>query len=344
MRIGLIHGDGIGPEVIESAKKVLDAVDFDADYVYVNVGYERWKRDGVAITEEDIETLKGCNAILKGPTQSMPQYESPALKIRQSLDLYANVRPIESLPYSGKKFDLIIIRENTEGSYVGEYLIKRIREEYGIDIRNFRDDKSGLAVNTRIITRKCSERIARFAFDYARKHKRKKVCCVHKVNIIKETDGLFNDIFYEVSKDYPDIENSDMNIDACSMELIQKPYDFDIILTENLYGDILSGIAAGLTNIGILGSMNIGEKYALFEPVHGTAPDIAGSGNANPIAQIRSGQYMLEYLGCGNKAKRIEEAIENILIDRKVMTEDLGGTANTKELTEELIKKLKVIE
>ncbi len=340
MKVAVIPGDGVGHEVVDSAIKVLNAVGFEADYHFFSIGYARWRKDGVAITEEDLKALEEFPVILKGPVQTTSSYESPTVRMRQHLDLYANVRPVKSLPHSPHPFHMVIVRENTEGSYAGRELLEAVKENYGFELPTFRDDKRGIAVNVRVVTGRGCERVSKFAFEYAQRTGMRKVVLAHKANVIRETDGFFRDIFFRVSKEYPKAEARDANVDALAMSIVQRPQDFDVIVTENLYGDILSDIAASLSSIGLLGSMNLGEGHRLFEPVHGTAPDIAGKGVANPIGQITAARYMAQEVGFLKMAARIERAVDDVLLGREGLTPDLGGTSTTDGVTSAILKRL----
>lgn len=330
MKIALIRGDGIGPEIVDAALKVLDAVGFAAEYVEVDVGYGRWERDGVAITEKDIKVLRESDAILKGPLITPPEkggFRSVNVAMRKALGLYANVRPAKALPITKPDYqgtDLIIVRENMEGLYSGRERVE-----------------GDTAITERIITKDEVRRISEYAFRLAENEGRKRVTCVHKANIMKQTDGLFKEVFYEVAKQHPKIQADEVLVDACAFKLVTKPQQFDILLTPNLYGDILSDLAGGLIgSLGLLGSCNIGDEHALFEPVHGAAPDITGKGIANPTGMLFATSYMISYLGESGKVRHIQEAVEATLANRSNLTPDLGGKANTKLFTEAILKRL----
>lgn len=332
-RVAVIRGDGIGPEVVDAALKVLEAMDVDLEFIHCAAGYTLWKERGLQITSETLETLKNSDAILKGPTITPvgpASYRSVAVTIRQALNLYANVRPVkfrEGVPAIHRQVDLVIVRENTEGLYAGE-------EAY----------MGNAAISTRIITRKASERIAKFAFELAKKQGRRKVTAVHKANILKATDGLFLEACREVAKNYPEIAFEDLLVDAAAMRLVMRPQELDVIVTTNMFGDILSDEAAGLVGgVGVAPSANIGERNAMFEPVHGAAPDIAGLGIANPTAMLLSASMMLDYLNMKEKAKKLEKAVENVLRDRKKTTPDIGGKAKTMEMVEAIIDELEAL-
>jgi isopropylmalate/isohomocitrate dehydrogenase-like protein len=329
MRIAIIPGDGIGPEVMDSALKVLENIGFNPEYLEVDVGYERWKREGKAIDKDDYEALRTCDAVLKGPVTTPPRstetFESVTLRIRKNLDVFANVRPFKSLPVSPfKNVDLTIVRENTEGLYSGKETLSE-----------------GVAVTERIITEDASKRIFEYSFNLARKENRRKVTCVHKANIMKKTCGLFRDVFNKVSENYSDIVPDEKLVDACAYELVKNPQAFEILVTSNMFGDILSDEAAGLIgSLGLMGSINIGNENAVFEPIHGTAPDIAGKGKANPIGMMMATSYMLDYLDRIKEGNLIRKTIVNILEEGRVLTPDLGGTANNEKLTNTIISKM----
>jgi len=324
-KIAVIPGDGIGKEVMDATLHVLEAVNVEFDYTFADAGDEYAKISGVPLPQETLDIVKNSKACLFGAAG-----ESAAdviVKMRQELDLYVNLRPVKSYP--GTKclydnLDFVIVRENTEGMYIG-------REEY--------TDEGATAL--RVITKKASERICKFAFEYAKKTSRSKVTAVHKANVLKKTDGLFKDTFYEVAEKYPEIETDDRYVDATAMFFITRPQMFDVIVTTNLFGDILSDEGAGLVGgLGLIPSANIGEKHGLFEPVHGSAPSHAGKGTANPSAMILSAVLMLEYLEENNEARRLENALIEVLKEGRVVTRDLEGTASTMEMASEVKKKL----
>jgi methanogen homoisocitrate dehydrogenase len=307
-RIAVVEGDGIGQEVIPVAQQILAAVRPDLEFFPVEVGYGRWERTGEAITSADIGTLKRAAAILFGAvtTPPDPNYRSVVLRMRKDLDLYANVRPVK-----GNAADIVIVRENTEGLYSGV-------EEVGPD----------RATTLRIITRKGSERIARFASNLAKG--RRHLTIGHKANVIK-ADTLFRDVCISVAAE-AGVPFREKFIDALCLDVLQNPRDYDVIVTENMFGDILSDVAAYLVGgLGMLPSANIGERHALFEPVHGSAPKHAGKDTANPIAAIRSSAMLLEYLDDRENAALIEKAVGQALASG-VKTRDLGGTAGTSEM------------
>ena len=326
--IAVIPGDGIGKEVMEATLHVLEALDIEFNYKFADAGDEYAEKTGVALPPETIGTVKASQACLFGAAG-----ESAAdviVKMRQELDLYVNLRPVKSYPGANSLFDnldFVIVRENTEGLYIG-------REEY--------TDEGATAL--RVITRKASERICKFAFEYAKKTGRKKVTAVHKANVLKKTDGIFKETFYQVSKNYPEMDLDDRYVDATAMFFITKPEMFDVIVTTNLFGDILSDEGAGLVGgLGLIPSANIGENQGLFEPVHGSAPRHAGKGTANPSAMILSAVLMLDYLDENEAARKIEEALVNVLSEGKIVTPDLGGKSSTMDMAREVREKLNSI-
>lgn len=321
-QIAVVPGDGIGKEVMEAAIHVLDALDIDFDYVYGQAGDECLEKTGSALPDETLEIIRNSDACLFGAAG-----ESAAdviVKIRQEMRMFANLRPVKAYPNTNSlsdDIDFMIVRENTEGLYIAN-------EE------SYTDDG---AVAKRIITREAEERIIDYAFKYAKDNNKSKVTGVHKANVLKKSDGLFKDIFYEVAERYPEIATEDYYVDATAMYLITKPESFDVIVTTNLFGDILSDEGAGLVGgLGLIPSANIGEDAALFEPVHGSAPDIAGQGIANPIAMMLSAVMMLRHLGENEAADRFDNAILKVFSDANILTGDLGGSATTMEVAEEV--------
>lgn len=321
-QIAVIPGDGIGREVMEATLHVLDGLDIDFDYVYGEAGDECLEKTGTALPDETLDIIRNADACLFGAAGETAA--DVIVKIRQEMKMFANLRPIKSYPNTNSLFDNIdfmIVRENTEGLYIaGE-------ESY--------TDEGAIA--RRIITREAEERIIDFAFKYAKENNKSKVTGVHKANVLKKTDGLFRDIFYEVAERYPDIATENFFVDATAMYLITQPESFEVIVTTNLFGDILSDEGAGLVGgLGLIPSANIGEDGALFEPVHGSAPDIAGQGKANPIAMMLSAIMMLRYIGENEAADKFENAVLKVLNDANTLTGDLGGNATTMELASEV--------
>ena len=324
--IAVIPGDGIGSEVMESTITVLNNLNLDFNYIYGEAGDACLEKTGYALPEKTIEIVKNADACLFGAAGETAA--DVIVKLRQEMKMFANLRPVKSYPNTNslaENIDFIIVRENTEGLYIAD------KEEF---------TQEG-AVARRVITREAEERIIDYAFQYAKDNKKSKVTGVHKANVLKKSDGLFREIFYEVGERYPDIEKEDFYVDATAMYLITQPESFEVIVTTNLFGDILSDEGAGLVGgLGLIPSANIGDEGALFEPVHGSAPDIAGKGIANPIAMMLSAVMMLRYLGENESAERLENAILKLLTDAKVLTGDLGGSATTSEVTNEIINLL----
>ena len=325
-RIAVVPGDGIGREVMKATLDALDILDIDFEYVYGDAGDECLEKTGNALPDETLDIIRDADACLFGAAGETAA--DVIVKIRQEMKMFANLRPVKSYPNTNSLFDdidFMIVRENTEGMYIAE-------EE------SYTDDG---AIARRIITKEAEKRIIDYAFKYARENNKSKVTAVHKANVLKKTDGLFKEIFYEVALDYPDIATEDFYVDATAMYLITQPESFEVIVTTNLFGDILSDEGAGLVGgLGLIPSANIGEDGALFEPVHGSAPDIAGQNKANPIAMMLSAIMMLRYLGENDAADKFEASILKVLNDANTLTGDLGGSATTTEITGEIIKNL----
>ncbi|MFC2286944.1 MAG: isocitrate/isopropylmalate dehydrogenase family protein [Selenomonas sp.] len=328
--ITVFKGDGIGPEITDAVLEILEKASANLAYEIFNVGEAEYERNGALIPEAGLTSFEKTHVLLKSPitTPVGKGFRSLNVTLRTKYDLYANIRPAKSneavcTPFP--KVDLITFRENTEDLYVG------VEEEI--------DENTMHA--TKIITREKSERICRAAFRYAEAHGRKKVTCVHKANIMKLSDGLFRSVFYEVAKKFPAIEADDKMVDAVCMMLVMHPENFDIMVMPNLYGDIVSDLTSGLIGgLGLLPSSNIGDRLAMFEAVHGSAPDIAGKGIANPTAFLWSACMMLEHLGDNETAARIRRAVDKTLKEAKSLTPDLGGTATTHEYTKAIVEKL----
>lgn len=329
-KITLIPGDGIGPEITAATVRIIEATGIDVEWETHIMGSQALEKYGTTLPEDTIESIKRNKVALKGPqmTPVGKGFTSVNVGLRKALDLYANVRPIKNLPNVPSRYsdiDLVIVRENTEGLYSGlEHTVI-----------------PGVVESLKIVTEKASLRIAKYAFEHARLHGRKKVTCVHKANIMKLSDGLFLECFERVAKEYPEIEADNKIVDNCCMQLVMKPEQFDIIVLENLYGDILSDLCAGLIGgLGMAPGANIGEQGAVFEAVHGSAPDIAGQGIANPTALLMSAIMMLRHLGEMDAASRIEKAMLEVFADGKSLTKDLGGTAKTNEFARAIVEKM----
>ena len=328
--ITVFKGDGIGPEITDAVLEILDAAGAGLEYEIFRVGAAEYEENGALIPEAGFASFEKTHVLLKSPitTPLGTGFRSLNVTLRKKYDLYANMRPAKSNAAVKTPFehvDIVMFRENTEDLYAGV--------EEKID--------ENTAHSIKIITRKCSERIVRSAFDYAVKNKRKKVTCVHKANIMKLSDGLFRDVFYEISRDYPGIEAEDKIVDNVAMQLVMHPENFDVIVTENLYGDILSDLTSGLIGgLGLLPSSNMGTDFAMFEAVHGSAPDIAGKGIANPTAFLWSACMMLEHLGKQEVSAKIRKAVDEVLKDGTILTPDLGGCAGTEAYTKAIIERL----
>ena len=332
--ITVIPGDGIGPEVTEATLEVLKAAGADLEYDMQLAGLIALKEVRNPLPQATLDSAEKNRLLLKGPltTPSGSGFRSINVELRKAFDLYANVRPVRTIVPGGRyeDIDLVLIRENTEGLYVGV--------EHYIGMHG---DPRAAAESVMIITRFGAERVVRYAFDYARKNGRKKVTLAHKANILKYTQGLFLDVGHEVSKEYPDIEWEDRIIDATAMQLVLDPYRFDVLVMENMFGDILSDLMAGLVGgLGFAPAGNIGEDAAMFEAVHGSAPDIAGQGIANPTGLLLSACLLLEHVDQPEVAQRIRDAVDAVVQEGTARTIDMGGKANTKEYTAALVKAL----
>ena len=322
--IAVIPGDGIGREVMDACIKVLNSLDVEFNFTYGEAGDGCLEKNGEALPNETIELAKNADACLFGAAGETAA--DVIVRLRQELNLFANLRPVKSYPNTNALFDnldFMIVRENTEGRYSAK------EEDY---------TEEG-AIARRIITRKAEKRIIDYAFQYAKNNNKSKVTGVHKANVLKVTDGLFKEILYEVAKEYEgEIEVEDFYVDATAMYLITRPESFEVIVTTNLFGDILSDEGAGLVGgLGMIPSGNIGEDGALFEPVHGSAPDIAGQGIANPMAMLLSACMMLNYLKEYEAEENLNNAILSVLNEGNVLTPDLGGNATTDEVAEAII-------
>ncbi|HEX4681113.1 MAG TPA: isocitrate/isopropylmalate family dehydrogenase [Gemmatimonadaceae bacterium] len=333
--VTLIPGDGIGPSISNATVRILDAAGADIAWDTQVAGMAGVARYGDPIPDSTLDSIKRTKLALKGPLETPvgEGYRSINVALRKTFDLYANVRPAYSIVPGGRyqDLDLVMIRENTEGLYVGVEHYIRVG-----------DDPRAAAESIAIITRQGSERIVRYAFEYAVKHNRRKVTLVHKANILKFSQGLFLDTGRMVARDYQgNIEFEERIVDAMSMNLVLHPERFDVIVTTNLFGDILSDQISGLVGgLGLAPGANIGANGAIFEAVHGTAPDIAGKGVANPGAVILAACMMLDHIGQAERAKRIRTALETTIREGKTITRDLGGKASTDEFTDAIIAKL----
>jgi isocitrate dehydrogenase (NAD+) len=322
--ITLIPGDGIGPEVSAAAVRILSATGIDFQWETEIAGAGAIGEHGTALPPRVLISVLKNKVALKGPTETPvgTGHRSVNVELRKQLELYANLRPVKTLPGIKSRYegvDLIVVRENTEDLYSGlEHVVV-----------------PGVVESIKIITEKASTRIARFAFEHARRNDRKRVSAVHKANIMKLSDGLFLDCCRKVAKDYPEVRYDEIIVDNCCMQLVLDPTRFDVLLLENLYGDIVSDLCAGfIGGLGMAPGANIGEAGAIFEAVHGSAPDIAGKNLANPMALVLSSAMMLEHLGENEAARRVRGAVYAVLAEGKKLTRDLGGTAGTTEITE----------
>ena len=327
-RIALIPGDGIGPEVVDATRTVVEATGVAVEWVRGEAGAAVAEKTGETLPDDVLDVIRGADAALKGPvtTPIGKGFQSVNVRLRQTLNLYANLRPVKNVPSIRSRFDgvdLVVVRENTEDLYSGlEHTVV-----------------PGVVESLKIITATASTRIAKFAFDYARANGRRRVTAVHKANIMKLSDGLFLDCVRKVAEDYPDIVSDDRIVDAACMDLVMRPEKYDVLLLENLYGDIVSDLAAGLVGgLGVVPGANLGTEAAIFEAVHGTAPDIAGQNKANPTALLMSAILMLRHLDMPALADRVETAMLETLREG-IKTPDVGGTAGTKEFAEAIAKR-----
>ncbi|MDA8227120.1 MAG: isocitrate/isopropylmalate dehydrogenase family protein [Desulfitobacterium hafniense] len=329
--VTLIPGDGIGDEIARETVRVLNATGGDIVWERHTAGAEVMEQFGNPLPDEVIASVRKNKVALKGPitTPVGTGFRSVNVGLRKALTLYANFRPAKTMPNVPSRYeniDIVIVRENMEDLYAG------IEHMVGDDA----------AESIKIITRKGSERVVRFAFDYARREGRKKVTAVHKANILKLSDGLFLEVARQIAKDYPDIQFDDKIVDNACMQLVLNPWQFDVMVMPNLYGDILSDLCAGLVGgLGVAPAANYGEDAVIFEPVHGSAPDIAGQNKANPMAMILCGALMLEHLGEKEAAEKLREAVRTVLAEGKNLTRDLGGSASTTDIADAIITKLK---
>lgn len=330
--ITVIPGDGIGPSIIESAIQILTHAGCDFEYEYADAGLVALEKHGELLPQATLDLIEKNKVSLKGPltTPVGGGFTSINVSLRKKFNLYANVRPVISFKGTRSRYDnidIITVRENTEGMYSGA------------GQKRSDDNKSAEAMS--IITREGAERIVKFAFELARQEGRKKVTIIHKANILKSTSGLFLEVAREIASHYPDIQSEEMIVDAACMNLVMYPERFDVMVTTNLFGDILSDLCAGLVGgLGMAPGANIGDGAAIFEAVHGSAPDIAGKNIANPTSVILASIQMLEYLGMQDKAERIRKAVRATIESGDRVTRDLGGTASTSEFTQAIIDRL----
>jgi isocitrate/isopropylmalate dehydrogenase len=371
-RIAWLPGDGIGVEVLEAARIVLDRVQLDAEYIHGDIGWEFWCKEGDAFPHRTVDLLKNVNAAMFGAITSKPVktaekeltpalqgkglvYRSPIVRMRQLFDLYICLRPCKGYPGNPlnhrEGIDLVVFRENTEDLYSGVEFNPTPRAladtltALSLPFAAFKDLPLGeYAVSCKINTRKGSERIVRAAFEFAKKFGRKKVTIVHKANVVRATDGLFLDVAKEVARGYPDIQVDDANIDAICMWLLKNPFNYDVLVAPNLYGDIISDLCAQMVGgLGFGCSGNIGEKLAVFEPTHGSAPKYAGQYKVNPIATILAARMMLDWLGETEKGLRVEAATAAVIREGKVKTYDMGGSSSTLDMARAIAERLQPV-
>lgn len=361
-KIAWLPGDGVGVDVCEAVKIVLDRMDFDAEYIHGDIGWEFWCKEGDALPQRTLDLLKNTDCAFFGAITSKPKkeaakelapelqdkgfsYASPIVRMRQMLDLYNCLRPCKA--YEGnplnfqKSGDFVVFRENTEGMYIGVDFDQVPEEMYAIP--KMAKIPKDAAISIRSITRKGSERIVRAAFEYAKKHGRKSVTAIHKANVLRATCGVFLEEARKVAKEYPEIQFAEANIDAMCMWLLKNPENYDVIVTTNLFGDIISDLCAQTVGgLGFACSGNIGENYAVFEPTHGSAPKYAGKYKVNPIASILAAKMMLDWLGETEKAKALEDATAAVIKEGKVKTYDMGGSATTLEMAQAIADRIPV--
>jgi 3-isopropylmalate dehydrogenase len=368
-RIAWLPGDGVGVDVMDAARLVLDATGIDADYPRGDIGWEFWRTEGDALPQRTIDLLGEVDAAMFGAITSKPVkaaeaelvpelrgtglvYRSPIVRMRQLFDLYICLRPCKAYPGNPLNFkeglDLVVFRENTEDLYAGVEF-SPVPDELAAVLKGLSKPFSAFsslagheyAVSCKINTRKGSERIVRAAFDFARKFRRRKVTVVHKANVVRATDGLFLDVAREVAKGYPEIEFDEANVDAMTMWLLKNPFNYDVLVAPNLYGDVISDLCAQMVGgLGFGCSGNIGETLAVFEPTHGSAPKYAGQYKVNPIATILTAKMMLDWLGEPEMAARIENATAAVIAEGKVRTYDMGGSASSLDMARAIAAKM----
>jgi 3-isopropylmalate dehydrogenase len=367
--IAWLPGDGIGVDVMDAARLVLDCLRLDAEYVPADIGWEFWCREGDALPQRTIDILNRTTCALFGAITSKPKdaaerelapelrgqglsYRSPIVRLRQMFDLYSNLRPCKAYPGNPLNYrddiDLVVFRENTEGLYAGVEFrplpdeLRAALGKYSPAMKRFQDTPADeIAISARVITRRGASRIVRSAFDYAQHYGYKSVTLVEKPNILRETSGLMVEAAREVAREYPGIQLWDTNIDAQVMWLLKNPRDYGVLVTSNMFGDIISDLCAQLVGgLGFASSGNIGETYAVFEPTHGSAPKYAGQNKVNPMAMLLAAKLMLEWLGETDKAAALEAAIAGVVKDGQVRTYDMGGTNSTLQVAEAVAARL----
>jgi isocitrate/isopropylmalate dehydrogenase len=370
-RIAWLPGDGIGKEVLEASKIVLDALELDAEYIHGDIGWDFWCSEGDAFPQRTVDLLRNVDAAMFGAITSKPAkaaeaelapslrgqgfvYRSPIVRMRQMFDLYISLRPCKAYKGNPLNFkegiNLVVFRENTEDLYAGVEF-SPVPEELAAVLAKLSKPftpfahlaKDDYAISCKINTKKGSERIVRAAFEFARKNGRKKVTVVHKANVVRATDGLFLEIAKEIAKGYPEIAMDEANIDAMTMWLLKNPFNYDVLVAPNLYGDIISDLCAQMVGgLGFGASGNIGEELAVFEPTHGSAPKYAGQYKVNPIATILAAKMMLDWLGETEKGSRLEQAVAEVITEGKVRTYDMGGSNKTLDMAEAITQRLQV--
>ncbi len=369
-KIAWLPGDGIGNDVMDAARVVLDALKLDAEYVHADIGWEFWRNEGEALPQRTIDILKSSHCALFGAITSKPKeeaeaelvphlrgkglvYRSPIVRLRQMFDLYTNLRPCKA--YRGNPLnyrddiDLVVFRENTEGLYAGVEFhpvpdnVRRALDDSSSAMRAFKEIASDdLAITARVITRRGAERIVRRAFEYAQKHGYPTVTLIEKPNVLRETSGLMTRVAREVARDFPAIALGEANIDAMMMWLVKNPQQYGVLVTSNLFGDVVSDLCAQLVGgLGFAASGNIGDQFAVFEPTHGSAPKYAGQNKVNPIATFLAARLMLDWLGETEKATRLENAIAAVIAEGRVRTYDMGGKRTTMEMAEAVVEKMR---
>ncbi|MBD3166108.1 isocitrate/isopropylmalate dehydrogenase family protein [bacterium] len=369
-KIAWLPGDGVGNEVMECTRKVLDALEFDGEYIHGDIGWEFWKKEGNPLPDRTLEMMKDTHCALFGAITSKPrdeandelepamrgkgyEYFSPIVRLRQEMNLHTALRPCKG--YKGNPLnymdgiDIVVFRENTEGLYVGvEYhpvphdMMETMAKYQPKAKRFLQTAEEDMAMSCRIVTRKGCESIVRGAFEYAKKHGRKSVTVVDKPNVLRETGGLMVRTARKVANEYPGIDLWETNIDAQAMWLVKNPHNYEVLVAENMFGDIISDLSAQLVGgLGFAASGNIGDNYAVFEPTHGSAPKYYGQYKVNPTAMLLSAKMMLDWLGEMDMAKKLEDAIARVIEEGKVRTYDMGGSNTSLEMTDEVVKYLK---
>lgn len=360
-KVAWLPGDGVGAEVLEAARIVLDRLEFDAEYIHGDIGWEFWKSEGDALPARTIDLMNNTDCAMFGAITSKPvkaaaeelaselqgkglTYRSPIVRMRQLLDLYNCYRPCRAYPGNPLNYkegiDIVVFRENTEDLYSGVEF-----QEFPENLRalpEFAKVPKAAAVSLKINTRKGSERIIRAAFEFARANGRKKVTCVHKANVVRASDGMFLSTFKEVAAEYKDVASDEANIDALCMWILKNPQNYSVLVAPNLYGDIISDLCAQMVGgLGFASSGNIGVKYAVFEPTHGSAPKYAGMYKVNPIATILAAKLMLDWLGLKELGARVDYAVANVIKEGKARTYDMGGSATTLDMANAIAANLK---